>query len=130
MGKLQGFAHLKKMLLGKPGAQSTYPFGPDTLVFKVGNKMFALLAEDEEPLTMNLKCDPDEALALRDAHPKSIFPGYHMDHHHWNTVVLDGKLPDALVQEMIDQSYELVVAGLSKREKVKLGKAGNRAKHS
>ncbi len=126
MGKkksgLQTVAAVKKALLAKRGADASYPFGPDTLVFKVGNKMFALLAEDEDPLTMNLKCDPDEALALRAAHPKSIFPGYHMDHHHWNTVVLDGKLPDALVQEMIDQSYELVVAGLSKKAREKLGK--------
>lgn len=105
---------MNNALLAKPGVASSYPFGPGMLVYKVGNKMFALLAEDEEPLTINLKCDPDEAMALRGAHPKSIYPGYHMDKQHWNTVVLDGNLADELVLEMIDQSYALVVAGLPK----------------
>ncbi len=82
--------------------------------------MYALLAEDEEPLTMNLKCDPDEALALRAAHPKSVFPGYHMDKRHWNTVVLDGSLADELIVEMIDQSYELVFSGLPKAARERL----------
>lgn len=122
MGKLKALGPLKKALLAKPGAASSYPFGPDTLVFKVGNKMFALLAEDEEPLTMNLKCDPDEALALRGAHPKSIYPGYHMDKRHWNTVVLDGSLKDELVLEMIDQSYDLVFKSLPKAKRQKLEK--------
>lgn len=120
MGKLQAHAAIKKALLAKLSASSSYPFGPDTLVFKVGNKMFALLAEDEEPLTINLKCDPDEAMALRGAHPKSILPGYHMDKRHWNTVVLDGSLKDELVAEMVDQSYALVVAGLPKATKVRI----------
>lgn len=113
---------MKKALLAKPGATSSYPFGPDALVFKVGNKMFALLAEDEEPLTMNLKCDPDEALALRGAHPKLIYPGYHMDKRHWNTIVLDGSLADELVTEMVDQSYELVVKSLPKAAKERIAK--------
>lgn len=107
-------------LLAKPGAQPGYPFGPGTLVLKVGGKMFALLAEDSDPWTINLKCDPDEALALRAAHPKSITPGYHMDKRHWNTILLDGRLPNDLVNELIDQSYELVVAGLPKLMRAKL----------
>ena len=86
--------------------------------------MFALLAEDETPLTMNLKCDPDEALALRAAHPKAISAGYHMDKRHWNTIVLDSSLADGLVKEMIDQSYDLVFSRLPKvtREKLAKGK--------
>jgi predicted DNA-binding protein (MmcQ/YjbR family) len=123
VAKLQTLKAISAYLHAKPGASSSYPFGPGALVFKVANKMFALLGDDETPLTMNLKCDPDEALALRAAHP-AIEPGYHMDKRHWNTITLDGSLPDALVREMIDQSYELVVAGLTKaaREKLQSGR--------
>lgn len=108
-------------LRAKPGASSSYPFGPGALVFKVVGKMFALLADDETPLTINLKCDPDEALALRAAH-KTIVPGYHMSKRHWNTVTLDGTLPDALVREMVEHSYELVVASLPKAKREILAK--------
>ncbi|MEX1248325.1 MAG: MmcQ/YjbR family DNA-binding protein [Anaerolineales bacterium] len=110
---------LMDCLVGKPGAEAGYPFGPGTLVFKVGGKMFALLGEDTAPWTINLKCDPDDALALRAAH-KAIAPGYHMDKHHWNTLTLDGSLPDKLVRELIDQSYDLVVKGLPKATRAKL----------
>ena len=84
--------------------------------------MFALVGEDSEPWTINLKCDPDEALALRAAYPESITPGYHMDKRHWNTFVLNGSLAEELVNEMIDQSYELVVKGLPKKAKKKPAK--------
>lgn len=110
------------MLLGaKTGSSSSYPFGPGALVFKVANKMFALLADDETPLTINLKCDPDEALALRAAY-KGITGAYHMNKKHWNSVVLDGSLPDDLVREMIEHSYELVVASLPKATREKINK--------
>jgi predicted DNA-binding protein (MmcQ/YjbR family) len=122
MGQLQSFAPLRKFLLSKPAAQGSYPFGPGALVFKVGEKMFAVVAEDGDPLTMTLKCDPDEALALRNEYPRSILPGYHTDKRHWNTIVLDGELNDALIKEMIGQSYELVVAKLPKAVKEKLGR--------
>jgi predicted DNA-binding protein (MmcQ/YjbR family) len=122
MARLQTHKAVVARLLACPGAGGSYPFGPGTLVFKVGDKMFALLGEDEKPLTINLKCDPDEALALRAAHPRSIQPGYHQNKRHWNTVVLDGSLPDALVDEMIAHSYALVVAGLPKAEREKLAK--------
>jgi predicted DNA-binding protein (MmcQ/YjbR family) len=111
---------LMDYLLAKPGAEAGYPFGPGTLVFKVGGKMFALLGEDNAPWTINLKCDPDEALALRAAHA-SIVAGYHMDKRHWNTLTLDGSLPDALVRELIDQSYALVVNSLPKKRRAELG---------
>lgn len=110
---------LMDYLLAKPGAEAGYPFGPGTLVFKVGGKMFALLGEDKVPWTINLKCDPDEALALRAAHA-SIVAGVHMDKRHWNTLTIDGSLPDALVRELIDQSYTLVVNGLPKKERDRL----------
>ncbi|MEX2161591.1 MAG: MmcQ/YjbR family DNA-binding protein [Anaerolineales bacterium] len=111
--------NLMDYLLGKPGAEAGYPFGPGTLVFKAGGKMFALLGEDLRPWTINLKCDPDEALALRAAYP-AIAPGYHMDKRHWNTLTLDGSLPDRLQRELIDQSYDLVVKSLPKAKQAKL----------
>ncbi len=110
---------LMDYLLAKPGSKPGYPFGPGTLVFKVGGKMFALLAEDSRPWTINLKCHPDEALALRAAY-SAVAPGYHMDKRHWNTLTLDGSLPDSLVRELIDQSYKLVVGGLSNIEREKI----------
>ena len=99
--------------LSKPGAEETTPFGPDTLVYKVGGKMFALTSPDEFPARVNLKCDPERALALRDEY-EAIIPGCHMNKRHWNTLVLDGSLPSKLVRELIDHSYELVVASLPK----------------
>lgn len=122
MAKLQTLGGITKLLGAKPDASSSYPFGPGALVFKVGGKMFALLGDDENPLTMNLKCDPDEALALRAAY-KSILPGYHMSKRHWNTLNLDGSLPDELVRELVEHSYELVVSSLTKVEREKLKKA-------
>ncbi len=123
MGKKQKPKAIRTYILAKPGASGSYPFGEGALVFKVANKMFALIGEDESPGTINLKCDPDEALALRSAHPKSITPGYHMDKKHWNTIVLDDSLPDLLVTEMVDQSYALVVQGLPKAVREKLQKS-------
>jgi len=93
--------------LSKPGAEETTPFGPDTLVYKVGGKIFALTSPDEFPPRVNLKCDPERALELRDRY-ESILPGYHMNKRHWNTVVLDGSVPSELVRELVDHSYQLV----------------------
>ena len=102
---------LNQYLLSKKTATSSYPFDETTLVFKVVNKLFALIAEDETPLRINLKCDPEETQILRSMH-QSIIPGYHMNKEHWNTVILDGSLPDELIYKMIDDSYNLVVSGL------------------
>jgi predicted DNA-binding protein (MmcQ/YjbR family) len=99
--------------LKKKGANEGMPFGPDNIVFKVGGKMFALLALDEVPTRVNLKCDPDLALELRDRY-EQVMPGYHMNKKHWNTVVLDGVIPDAEIRTMIDHSYELVAESLPK----------------
>jgi predicted DNA-binding protein (MmcQ/YjbR family) len=99
--------------LAKKAATDGMPFGPDNIVFKVKGKMFALLALDEIPLAVNLKCDPDLALELRDRY-EQVEPGYHMNKKHWNTVVLDGVIPDNEVRKMIDHSYDLVVESLPK----------------
>jgi predicted DNA-binding protein (MmcQ/YjbR family) len=102
--------------LAKPGAEETTPFGPDVLVYKVSGKMFALAAPDDFPPRINLKCDPEKALALRDEY-ESIIPGYHLNKRHWNTLILDGSLPAKLVKELIDHSYELIIASLPKSKR-------------
>jgi len=106
--------------LGKKAATEGSPFGPDNIVFKVKAKMFALLALDEVPPRVNLKCDPDLAEGLRAAH-EAIIPGYHLNKRHWNTVILDGSLPERMVVEMIEDSYDLVVAKLPKSTQAELG---------
>ena len=107
---------LRTILLAKPGAEETFPFDPVTLVAKVGGKMFALVMTDEAPLRLNLKCQPEVAEVLRELYP-AVIPGYHMNKRHWNTVILDGSLPDDFIRDMIDESYRLVVAGLPKGKK-------------
>lgn len=97
--------------LSKPGVEESCPFGPDVLVYKVGGKIFALTMPDEFPARINLKCDPERSLVLRDEH-EAILPGYHMNKRHGNTLVLDGSLPSKLVEELIDHSYQLVAASL------------------
>jgi predicted DNA-binding protein (MmcQ/YjbR family) len=100
--------------LSKAGAEETTPFGPGVLVYKVGGKMFALASPDEFPVRANLKCDPERSLMLRDFYG-SVLPGYHMNKRHWNTLILDGSLSAKLVSELIDHSYDLVVASLPKK---------------
>jgi predicted DNA-binding protein (MmcQ/YjbR family) len=93
--------------LGKPGARETYPFGTDATVMKVGGKMFAVMPAEAEPKSITLKCDPTRAVLLRQTHPE-ITPGYHTNKVHWNTLDLKGNLPEDLVHELIDHSYDLV----------------------
>ena len=102
---------LKAQCLALPGSCEDFPFGDEVSVFKVGGKMFAACGLDGEPLQLSIKCDPDLAVQLRAAHP-AIAPGYHLNKRHWNTVTLDGSLPDQIVSEMISDSYDLVVASL------------------
>lgn len=97
----------------RPGAREEFPFGERTSVFKVGGKMFAISSLDSRPLAVSLKCEPDLAEELRASYP-AIVPGYHLNKRHWNTITLDGSLPDAMVLELLEDSYELVVAGLPK----------------
>ncbi|NJB87700.1 putative DNA-binding protein (MmcQ/YjbR family) [Lewinella marina] len=101
--------------LAKPATTESLPFGPDTLVLKVAGKMFALTGLDAEDFRINLKCEPQRAIELRERHPE-IVPGYHMNKRHWNTVrVEQGQFTDAFVESLIDHSYDLVVAGLPKK---------------
>ncbi|PBC63802.1 DNA-binding protein [Streptomyces sp. Tue6028] len=100
-----------------------FPFNPQTSVFKVLGKLFALTNLDAAPLTVNLKCDPEDAVRLRGEHPGLVVPGYHMNKRHWNTVTADGPLPDKLVRELIEDSYDLVVAGLPRAERLRLDRA-------
>ena len=106
-------AQFREYCLTKPGATEGTPFGPDVLVFKVRGKMFALAALDDVPTTVNLKCDPDLALDLRDRY-EQVRPGYHMNKKHWNTVEIEGGIPAVELRRMIDHSYELVVKNLPK----------------
>ena len=107
---------LRQWCLARPSAAEEFPSGPETSVFKVGGKMFALTALDARPLTVSLKCEPSLAEALRAAH-SAVRPGYHLNKRHWITVTLDDSLPDELVFGLLEDSYELVVDGLPKRER-------------
>lgn len=112
---------LREYCLAKAATEETLPFGPDTLVFKVAGKMFALTGLDEVDLRVNLKCDPEYAIELRERH-EEIKPGWHMSKKHWNTVYIDdGDLRDDFVRELIDHSYDLVVKSLTKKLRAELG---------
>ena len=109
----------REYCLKKPQVTEGTPFGEDVLVFKVAGKMFALASLDEIPPTVNLKCDPDLALELRDRF-EQVRPGYHMNKKHWNTIEIGTGLPDGEVRKMIDHSYQLVVESLPKAVRAKL----------
>lgn len=117
---------LRTACLDFNGAEELFPFGPETSVFKVGGKIFAISALDGEPLRVSLKCEPEIAVQLRAAHP-AITGGWHLNKRHWNTVLLDGSLPDRLVGEMIEDSYDLIVARLPRRQQLALDWSGLRA---
>jgi predicted DNA-binding protein (MmcQ/YjbR family) len=104
---------------GKPGAVEDYPFGPQVAVFKVAGKMFALVSLGPVPGSVSLKCDPDLAIGLRRQHA-AITAGYHLNKRHWNSVALDGSFPHDQLIDLIDHSYELVVASLPRAERDKL----------
>ncbi|WP_076412623.1 MmcQ/YjbR family DNA-binding protein [Shewanella sp. UCD-KL12] len=126
------FETAKQYLLTKPHTLLDFPFGADVFVFKVKGKMFATLSigkmgkkggdkdsDKDEPVLephwwMNLKCDPDEAAILRDIFP-SVIPGYHMNKTLWNTIILDGSIPSGEIERMIDNSFQLVVAKMTKK---------------
>ncbi|MFF0224504.1 MmcQ/YjbR family DNA-binding protein [Streptomyces sp. NPDC004629] len=111
---------LREFCLSFNASVEDFPFNPETSVFKVLGKLFALTNLGATPLTVNLKCDPEDAARLRGEHPGLIVPGWHMNKRHWNTVTVDGELPDRLVQELIEDSYDLVVAGLPRAERLRL----------
>ncbi len=107
---------LRQYLRNKKGSTEEIPFGPEVLVFKVLGKMFALVAWQAAPLRISLKCDPDDALALRDMY-EAVIPGYHLNKKHWNTIILDESIPESEVLKWVDESYALVVKGLKKSER-------------
>jgi predicted DNA-binding protein (MmcQ/YjbR family) len=109
---------LREYCLQKPGAKESFPFGEETLVFKVGGKVF-LIASLTEGNQFNVKCDPERAIELRERY-EEVQPGYHMNKRHWNTVRMDGALKAKEIREMIDHSYEIIVAGLPKKVREKL----------
>lgn len=113
---------LKKYCLSKKGVSEDFPFDDETLVFKVGSKMFALTNINEKELKVNLKCDPIMAQDLRQEY-EAIKPGYHMNKIHWNTVEIDGTIDDNMIEMLIDISYDLVFKGLKKKEREEIDRS-------
>jgi predicted DNA-binding protein (MmcQ/YjbR family) len=111
---------LRAWCLRQPGATEEFPFGPEHSVFKVAGKMFALSALERTPLQVSVKCEPELAVGLRDSY-RAIRPGYHLNKRHWNTLTLDGSLPDELVRDLVEDSYDLVVTALPRRIREQLG---------
>lgn len=103
--------------LSKKAVEETFPFGEETLVFKVMGKIFAITGLDEEDFKVNLKCDPDRVFELRERYPEQIVPGWHMNKSHWNTVYFETGLDSKFLIELIDHSYELIVSKLPKKDK-------------
>jgi predicted DNA-binding protein (MmcQ/YjbR family) len=110
----------RKYCLSLPGTEETLPFGPDTLVYKVMGKAFALTGLDAEDFQVNLKCDPERAIELREEHPDQIIPGWHMNKKHWNTVFFEAGLSNSLLFDLIRHSYDLVTDGLPLKIKAQL----------
>ena len=113
-------AELRAWCLAQAGAFEDFPFGPEHSVFKVAGKVFALSALGRQPLEVSAKCEPELAVELRNSYP-AIRPGYHLNKRHWNTITLDGSVPDQLVRDMVEDSYDLVVSALPKRVREELG---------
>jgi predicted DNA-binding protein (MmcQ/YjbR family) len=111
---------LRELCLGFHGSSETFPFGWQWSVFKVAGKMFALARLDADPLSVSIKCEPLLAEQLRAAHP-AVMAGYHLNKRHWNTVLIDGSLPDEMIADMIEDSYDLVVSQLSSARRRALG---------
>ena len=113
-------AKLRDHCLAHSGSTETFPFGPETSVFKVSGKIFAISRLHEHPLRVSLKCEPLLAEQLREAHP-AVIPGYHLNKRHWNTVIVDGSLPERMITDMIEDSYDLIVSKLPGSRRRALG---------
>ena len=107
---------IRKYILSKPETTEELPFGPEALVFKVAGKMYALIAWEENPIYISMKCDPDRAVSLRNTYP-AIKPAYHFNKTHWNMVYVDGTLTDDQITDLIDHSYDLVMKNLKKADR-------------
>ena len=112
---------LRKLCLQFPGAYEDFPFGPEHSVFKVEKKLFAISALEASPLKVSLKCEPELAEQLRASYPDAVTPGYHLHKRHWNTVLADGALPDEMVRDMVEDSYDLIVAAMPAAVRERLG---------
>lgn len=112
---------LREYCLSKKGAEETFPFDTETLVFKVGGKAFLLTGINSKPVRFNVKCDPEKAIELREQY-ECVLPGWHMNKKHWNTIVADGSVQIKKLQEWITDSYNLVVDSLPKKEREKFRK--------
>jgi predicted DNA-binding protein (MmcQ/YjbR family) len=111
---------LRGLCMGFNGAEETYPFSPDASVFKVRGKIFAIAHLAAQPPRISLKCEPELAVPLRNDHA-AITPGYHLNKRHWNTVLVDGSVPEQLLRDMVEDSYDLVVSALPRRVRDDLG---------
>jgi predicted DNA-binding protein (MmcQ/YjbR family) len=111
---------LRKLCLEFPGAYEDFPFGPKHSVFKVEKKLFAISDLAVSPLKVSLKCEPELAEQLRASYPTAIAPGYHLNKRHWNTVLADGTLPDEMVRDMVEDSYDLIVAAMPRAVRERL----------
>ncbi len=118
---IMNIEEIRLYCLQKKGSTEEFPFDEVTLVFKVMGKMFALTSLDK-PLSINLKCEPEKAIILREEH-EAIQPGYHMNKKHWNTLHIDGRLSGELIKSLIDHSYDLIVSKLTKQQKIDLKNA-------
>ncbi|MEE4197612.1 MAG: MmcQ/YjbR family DNA-binding protein [Bacteroidales bacterium] len=107
--------------LAKKGVTEAFPFDESTLVFKVMGKMFAL-TDTEEAFRINLKCEPEKAVILREQYPGTVLPGYHMNKKHWNLIIINGKIPDPQILQWVDDSYRLVCEKLTKEQQQVLKK--------
>ena len=107
---------LREYCLSLPHVTEDMPFGEDILVFRICNRIFVLTSLESVPLRVSLKCDPERAIELREQYPDKIIAGYHLNKKHWNTVLLEG-LPPALIKEMIQHSYDQVLAKVPKKER-------------
>jgi predicted DNA-binding protein (MmcQ/YjbR family) len=115
---------LRDRCLAFLGTEETFPFGPDHSVFKVAGKIFALSRLTQDPLRVSLKCEPPLAEQLREAHA-AVIPGYHLNKRHWNTVIIDGSLPDDMIGDMVEDSYDLVVSRLPRARRAALAWRGD-----
>jgi predicted DNA-binding protein (MmcQ/YjbR family) len=107
---------LREYCLSKKGVEESLPFGPDALVFKVLGKVFLITILNEHPLQFNVKCEPENAITLREQYP-CVLPGYHMNKKHWNTVIVDGSVSDSLLQSWITDSYNLVLNKVPRKQR-------------
>ncbi|MBA3664371.1 MAG: MmcQ/YjbR family DNA-binding protein [Bacteroidetes bacterium] len=108
--------HIREYCLKKPGVEESFPFGNETLVFKVGGKMFLLMSLDATPLSFNVKCEPQKAIELRERYV-NVMPGYHMNKTHWNTIKCSADMPKKILLDWIDDSYLLVFNSLPKKQR-------------